>query len=363
MPHFARHLEHHNIHNPFPGIVKLEQALGHRVVSRLGANESLPKPSSPLLALFGDALTEAARLYPDPYALALRERVALLRGVETEQVLFDAGADSLILLALRLVCNAGDAVVCSAGTYPTFRYFAEGVGARVLEVPYQQQAAQLRPDLKRLAEVARAERAALLYLANPDNPTGHYWGADDILALRNALPARTMLLLDEAYIDFCAGEDAPPPGALPQTLRLRTLSKAYGLAGLRVGYALAEQAIIAKADQIRPQYALSGLAQLAAKTVLDDPDYAPELIAATIQLRERLADALRHRDLTVLPSHTNFVSVAYANPASSEAIQRRLLADGIAVHRPPHPAMRHLLRVTAQSQALSAKVLDALAEG
>ncbi|QEL57274.1 pyridoxal phosphate-dependent aminotransferase [Chromobacterium paludis] len=362
MPHYARHLEHHTIVNPFPGIAKLEAALGHKVASRLGANESLVRVDSPLLAQWGEALAELARLYPDPYALALRERAARLHGVEASQVLFDAGADSLILLALRLRCNAGDAVVCSAGTYPTFRYFAEGVGARILEVPYRQQGIGLRPDLARLCEVAQAERAVALYLANPDNPTGHYWSAADIQALRQQLPTHTMLILDEAYVDFCvAPQEAPPAGVLPNTLRLRTLSKAYGLAGLRIGFALASADIIAKADQIRPQYALSGLAQHAAALVFDDPDYSRQLVQATLQLRDKLETALRGRDLTVLPSHTNFVAVLYPNAAAAEDIQRRLLADGVAVHRPPHPALRHLLRVTAQPPALSSKVLDALA--
>ena len=148
-----------------------------------------------------------------------------------------------------------------------------------------------------------------------------------------------------------------------QHLRLRTLSKAYALAGLRVGYAIAPPDIVAKADQIRPQFALSSFAQLAAQTVMDDPDYSRQLIAATIHLRDKLADALRARDLVVMPSHTNFVCIAYRDAASSEAIHRQLLSDGIAVHRPPHPAVRHLLRVTAQPQALSAKVMAALAEG
>ena len=131
-------------------------------------------------------------------------------------MLFDTGADSLILLALRLSCNVGDAVVCTAGTYPTFRYFAEGVGARILEVPYQQQGDRLQTDLPRLAEVARAERAAVLYLANPDNPTGHYWGADELLSLREMLPSTTLLILDEAYVDFCVdAQDAPPRARCP----------------------------------------------------------------------------------------------------------------------------------------------------
>jgi histidinol-phosphate aminotransferase len=162
----------------------------------------------------------------------------------------------------------------------------------VLEVPYCQRGQHMRPDLARLAEVARAEHASVLYLANPDNPTGHYWQAEDIRTLRAALPPHTLLLLDEAYVDFCTdAADAPPAGILPHTLRLRTLSKAYALAGLRVGFAIASADIIAKADQIRPQYALSSIAQAAAQIVLDDPDYSRKLVAQTITLRHHLSHA------------------------------------------------------------------------
>ncbi|WP_293760873.1 aminotransferase class I/II-fold pyridoxal phosphate-dependent enzyme [uncultured Aquitalea sp.] len=362
MTRFARHLEHHTIVNPFPGIVKLEAALGHRIKTRIGSNESLPDPVSPLAGEFGKALAELARLYPDPYAHALRQRAAALNGVSADEVLFDTGADSLILLGLRLSCNAGDAVVTTGGSYPTFRYFAEGVGARVLEVPYLTQGDRLQPDLKRLAEVARVEHASVLYLANPDNPTGHYWQADDIRALREALPLHTLLLLDEAYVDFCTeAEDAPPAGPLPNTLRLRTLSKAYAMAGMRVGYAIAPAQLIAKADQIRPQFALSSVAQAAAQIVLDDPDYSRRLISHTLTLRHHLSHELYDLGLTPLPSHTNFVSVPYADPMQAEAIQRHLLTHGIAIHRPQHPATRHLLRITAHPQATSSRVLNALA--
>ncbi|WP_024304530.1 aminotransferase class I/II-fold pyridoxal phosphate-dependent enzyme [Pseudogulbenkiania sp. MAI-1] len=362
MTRFARHLEHHPIVNPFPGIVKLEAALGHPVRARIGSNESMPQPASPLLQLIGAAGAELARLYPDPYAHALRTRAAALNGVAAEEVVFDTGADSLILLTLRLFCNVGDTVVSTAGTYPTLRYFAEGVGAQVVEVDYARHDGLVAPDLAALAEAAHRHRAALVYLANPDNPSGHYHRAEAIERLRAALPADCVLLLDEAYVDFCVDEaDAPPAGVLPNTVRLRTLSKAYALAGLRVGYAIATADIVAKADQIRPQYALSAIAQAAAQAVLDEPDYARRLIADTLALRSQLAEALRERGLTVLPSRTNFVAIAYPDAAMAEHIQRALLADGVAVHRPPHPAMNQLLRVTAHPQALDAAVLDALA--
>jgi histidinol-phosphate aminotransferase len=147
----------------------------------------------------------------------------------------DAGADSLILLTLRSRINPGDTVVTSAGTYPTFKYFAEGVGAQIVEVPYKDTPDGLSVDLGALSAAARQHDAALVYIANPDNPTGHVHTAASITELRKSLPESTTLLLDEAYIDFSPGHAlrlSPRSESWQNTIQLRTLSKAYGLAGL-----------------------------------------------------------------------------------------------------------------------------------
>lgn len=358
MTRFARHLQDVTITNPFPGLPKLEALIGRSIVSRIGSNESMPLPGHTISQLWGEALYELARLYPDPYAGAVRQRAAALNGVDAANVVVDAGADSLIALFLRARVSPGDVVVCTAGTYPTFRYFAEGVGARIVEVPYAETEGVLHNDLPALARAAREHDAALLYLANPDNPTGTFQHTDAVRTLREQLPADCLLLLDEAYIDFCAAGERQ--GVLPATARLRTLSKAHGLAGLRVGYAIAPEEWIAKADQIRTQFAVSSVAQAAAVAALDAPDCSERLIAETLALRDALAAALLQRGLQLLPSHTNFVAIVYPDADSALARQKALLAQGVAVHRPPHPSMQHVLRVTAHPDALQDKVLQAL---
>lgn len=360
MTRFARHLATQTIHNPFQGMVRLERSLGHPIDTRIGSNESLPLDNPALSGLLGQQGMELARLYPDPYAHALRQQAARLNQVDENQVIFDSGADSLILLALRLFCNPGDTVITSAGSYPTFRYFAEGTAARVIEVTLQNGAeGGLQADLGALAFAAHQYKAALVYLANPDNPTGHYHSQSEIERFRASLPADCILLLDEAYLEFAGNPAQSKP--LPATVRLRTLSKAYALAGLRVGYAIADADIIDKADQIRPQFALSSLAQAAAGQALADRAAAESLIKTTIDCRERLRGALTERGLTVLPSWTNFVSIHYADSGLSERVQRQLYSQGVAVHRPGHPAVSHLIRLSAHPQALSNAVLDTLA--
>jgi histidinol-phosphate aminotransferase len=359
---FARHLQQHSIQNPFQGMVRLERELGHPLGVRLGSNESPPLLNPALQAFLGPLAADLARLYPDPYAHALRGLVAELNQVADSQVIFDSGADSLILLALRLFCDVGDNVVCSAGSYPAFRYFADGCGVRVLEVSLQDIAQRgMQADLGALACAAHQHQARLVYLANPDNPTGHYHAQSEIERLRHSLPPDCILLLDEAYLEFTTTSEPVRSPVLPNTLRLRTLSKAYALAGLRVGYAIADTEIITKADEIRTQFSLSSFAQAAAAIVLQAQSDVIQLTKATIKIREEFSARLIQRGLRVLPSWTNFVSIRYADSGRAEAVQRQLFNQGIAVHRPLHSAVSQLLRVTAQPLALSDTIIDTLA--
>lgn len=358
MTRFASHLQEHDINNPFPGLYRLEKNIGRQIVSRIGSNESIPVPAHPIAGLSTSQLVDLARLYPDPYATAIRQRAAALNQVDEQQVIVDAGADSLIGLFLRLRVSVGDSVACTAGTYPTFRYFAEGVGAVVHEVPYLQSGADLFNDLEALAAAARQHNASLVYLANPDNPTGTLLSPSALEAFRAKLPEQTLLILDEAYIDFCTEQQ--PFKLLPNTAHLRTLSKAYALAGLRVGYALAETALISKADQIRTQYGVSSVSQAVAIAALDDPQFAANLIEQTRNLRLQLQNLLESHGLHCMPSHTNFLCVPYPNAEITLQIQKNLLAEGIAVHRPPHPAMQSILRISAHPDACQSKVIAAL---
>lgn len=377
MNRFARSLQAALPVNPFPGLVALEARLGHAITTRIGSNEGPPISNPVIRQRFGEQFAELARLYPDPSALALRELMAKQQNVPLDNILFDAGADSLILLSLRCACDAGDTVLTSAGTYPTFRYFAEGIGARVVELGYDDlqsidQSGQLRPDLAGLAARAHSEQAKLVYLANPDNPTGYYHDRAVIRDFRQQLPADTVLILDEAYGDFAPLDDSDPVSAsvnasteYRNTVRLRTLSKAYAAAGLRLGYALADADWVRVANSVRIHYAISHVAQAAGAVLLADLSYKRQLIDETIALRQQLSERLTATCAVgamprVLASATNFVAIRYASAEHAAAIQQRLWQLQVAVHRPPHPALQSLLRVTAHPQALTDEIIQAL---
>lgn len=361
MPRYARHLYHNGPHNPFPGVKALERRLGREIPHRLGSNEGLDMPHAAISARFGDEIAALARSYSDAEAFGVRQRLATLLDIPLDTLLVDAGADSLIALALRATCDPGCVVVTSAGTYPTFSYFAKGQGCDLLEVPYQDGPGMLAPDLVALAETADRHRARLVYLANPDNPGGHLHEDRDIATLRRALPEECTLLLDEAYHDFRQDAAAPNSDAVwPGVIRVRTFSKAHGLAGLRIGYAIAVPECLEMLQKVRVHYAVSSLAQAAAETVLDQIDEVQAHIAAVIDRRERLRSWLRELGGDVPDSATNFVALRMPNADLAAQVNAELLEAGSLIHRPPHPALGHVLRISALEDALMPGRLAAL---
>ncbi|WP_416140499.1 pyridoxal phosphate-dependent aminotransferase [Halomonas sp. HK25] len=353
MPRFPDHLTDDGPDNPFPGVRVLERRLGREIPHQLGSNEGLDMPHRALREHFGDAMAAHVYSYGDSEALGIRRRLTEQKGILLEAMLVDAGADSLIALTLRAVTTRDDVVVGTTGTYPTFGYFARGQGCHLVEVPYDEGPGRLAPDLDALAQAAREHRARLVYLANPDNPGGHLHRDADVLALREALPDDCWLLLDEAYHDFREDADGEfGRRVLPGVIRLRTLSKAHGLAGLRVGYAIADPETLAVMMKVRIHYAVSTLTQAAAEVVLDHPDEVDAHVAAVRERRERLADHLRGLGADVLPSATNFVGLRLASAEQAGRVHQSLLDEGKLIARPADPALGHVLRITAVEDAL-----------
>src|SRR5690625_1148064 len=353
MSRFADYLTGPGPDNPFPGIKVLERRMGREIPHRLGSNEGLDMPHHALRERFGDAMTEHVYCYGDSEALGLRQRLASLYGLPLEATLVDAGADSLIALALRTVATPGCTVVSAGGTYPTFGYFAQAQGCRLVERPYREAPGLLAPDFDALLASAQEHRARLVYIANPDNPSGHLHGDDEIRQLRAALPQDCWLLLDEAYHDF--RDDANSAfgrEVLPGVIRLRTLSKAHGLAGLRVGYAIAEPETLAMMMKVRIHYAVSTLSQAVAETVLDRHDEVTAHIADVKRRREALAGHFRQLGAEVLPSATNFIALRLPSAELAGRLNQELLAAGILFARAAPPDLSHILRITAVEDAL-----------
>lgn len=355
-PRPAKPLRKQRVSNPFPGIAALERHSGRTITARLSANEALPLYSESLAQRYGQGLLEQARLYPDPTAYELRRAIAREHGLTNDQVLVDAGADALIHLFLRAFADRGCVVVLSAGTYPTVAYFARSLGLRTCPVDYAPRPTPAA-DLAALAEAARRRQARVVYLANPDNPTGSVHSGVALQHFAQALPEHTLLILDEAYEAFAT---AAGDWLMPNVVRLRSFSKALGLAGLRVGYAMAPTAVLEVAQAARLHYAVGTLAQGIAIQAWEDHAHRRLLIAATAALRTRFFEIATAMGLNHYPSATNFVTLPLRGRGSGEQLRQRLLDHGASLYLGLLNGRLPIARVTLQPELFTAPLSEIL---
>lgn len=307
---------------PFVGPETQERASGRRFAARLGANESGFGPSPAVIAALRDVAPEVW-MYGDPEAFDLRAALAARHGVGLANIVVGEGIDGLLCTLARLLVAPDDPVVTSRGGYPTFAYHVRAQGGALTEMPYRGD----HEDPQALADAARRTGAKLVYLANPDNPMGSWHDAGTVTGLIDALPEGCTLALDEAYADLAPAAALPAidPDD-PRVIRLRTFSKAHGLAGLRVGHAIAAPGLISAFDKVRNHFGVARPAQVAALAALRDSAWLAEVVARTASARDRIAAIAAANGLAALPSATNFVAV----DTGRDGAFARLLVGGLA---------------------------------
>lgn len=312
--------------------------------ARIGANESGFGPSPAVIGAITDAAPEIW-MYGDSEAHELRAALAAHHGVLPENILVGEGIDGLLGNLVRLVVGPGDAVVTSDGAYPTFNYHVAGFGGVLHKVPYRDDHEDPAALLRRAEEVD----AKLLYFCNPDNPMGSWHSARIVQRMIDLLPEGTLMVLDEAYIDAAPDGTAPPiDPSDPRVIRMRTFSKLYGLAGMRVGYAIAAAPLIAMFDRIRNHFGMGRLAQRAALAALHDQAWLGQVQTQVAQARAILAGIAAENGLHALPSATNFVTIDCGQDGDfARALVRDLAGRGVFVRMPFVAPMDRCIRVSA----------------
>jgi histidinol-phosphate aminotransferase len=327
---------------PFVAPEAIERQSGQPLALRLGANESMFGPSPQARAAMLAAV-ERVSLYADPECYELRATLAARHGVGIEHVVVASGIDDLLGLVARAFLDPGNPAVTSLGGYPTFNYHVVGYGGRLERVPYRDDC----NDLEGLAAAAHRTGAKLVYLANPDNPSGSWHSAEEVGAFLDALPAGCLLLLDEAYAEFAPEGTAPTFDADDsRVVRCRTFSKAHGMAGARIGYALAEPATIAAFDKIRHHYGVNLVAQAGALAALADTEYVRSVVAEVARGREEYVSLARELDLVPLPSATNFVTIDVGGVERARARVAALATRGVFIRMPGAAPLDRCIRVT-----------------
>ncbi|MFC4606062.1 histidinol-phosphate transaminase [Rhodococcus kronopolitis] len=310
---------------------------------KLASNETTPGPLPGVLAAIAEAATGINR-YPDNGAVALREALAARLGVDANRIATGCGSVSLCQELVQIVAGAGDEVVYAWRSFEAYPVVVKVAGATPVEVPLT---AEFAHDLDAML-AAVTDRTRMIIVCNPNNPTGGAFGNDVLARFLDAVPSHILVVLDEAYIEYTRpgdydGTEHPDGVALaegrPNVVVLRTFSKAYGLAGVRVGYAVADPAIISALSKVHVPFSVSTLAQAAAIASLEAAD---ELLARTDRLvveRARVRDALLAVGYEVPRSGGNFLwmplgdQAAAYSAASTEAgvLLRAYDVDGVRV--------------------------------
>jgi histidinol-phosphate aminotransferase len=346
---------------PFVGPETQERARGAAFVARLGANENGFGPAPSVI----EAIAREAPLswrYADPENHDLRVALGAHLGLAPERVVVGEGIDGLLGLIVRLIVEPGTPVVTSLGAYPTFNFHVAGFGGRLVTVPYRDD----HEDLEALLEAARRENAALVYLSNPDNPMGTWHSAEAVSAFARALPETTLLVLDEAY-----GETAPASALpavseladLPNVLRFRTFSKAYGLAGQRVGYVFGVGETVSMFHRVRNHFGVNRLGQAAALAALQDQVWLAHVITQVERSRNRIAAIAQVHGFTPIPSATNFVTIDCGRDAAyAKAILEALVSRGIFIRMPGVAPLNRCIRISTGPEPEIALFEKALGE-
>jgi histidinol-phosphate aminotransferase len=343
---------------PFLAPEAIVRRSGRPLALRLGANESAFGPSPRAVEAMCAAASQVHH-YGDPESYDVRTALARLHGVEIEHIVVGSGIDDLLGLAVRTFLDRGEVAVTSRGGYPTFNYHVAGYGGVLELVPYRDD----RNDLEGLAAAAQRTHACIVYLANPDNPSGTWYTGSDVLAFRDALPDDCLLLLDEAYSDFAPPDALPPIGADdPSIIRLRTFSKAHGLAGARIGYALAARHTIQAFEKVRLHFGVNLMAQQGALASLADPGHLSAVVAAVAEGRADYAALARELGLASLPSATNFLTLDLGAPERARALLAALAARDVFIRMPGAPPLDRCVRVTVGTPAERALFAEILRE-
>ncbi len=352
----APHILTLNAYEPGKPEEELRRELGIKRIVKLASNENPYGPSPHATEAVSGAALQLHR-YPDPRGHELRAALAAHHGVDASELCLGNGSNELIDLIARVFASRGEHVVFGHPSFPCYR-----IGSVAQQLDYT--AVPLRDhvhwNVDDLIAAVRPE-TKLLFVSNPNNPTGSYIGGADLSHLLQTVPERVLIVVDEAYVEYVAASDFVPATRLRDQRErlaiLRTFSKAYGLAALRVGYVLGRPGLVHDLNRLRAPFNVGTAGQVAARVALEDQSHLQQAVAATIRDRRALGAALSALGLQVAPSEANFVLVDVGQPG--RAVYEALLREGVIV-RPMAAPLDTMIRVTVGLPDENKRFLTAL---
>lgn len=345
-------------YQPGKPIAELERELGITDIVKLASNEN-PLGCSPKATAAMLETIKTIALYPDGNGFELKQALHKRFGVGHERMVLGNGSNDMLELAARAFLTVGDKAVYSDHAFAVYPLATQAVGAVGVSVP----AINYGHDLKAMLNAAIEHKAKLVFVANPNNPTGTFLPADALLEFMRALPANILVVLDEAYNEYLPQENRYDSVAwlkeFSNLIISRTFSKAYGLAGLRVGYAFADAQVADMMNRVRQPFNVNSVAQAAAVAALQDEDFVRQTNELNRRGMEQISAGLRKLGLEYIPSYGNFIAFKIGDGMK---MYRRLLELGVIVRPVAGYAMPEYLRVSIGTASENEKFLSVLAQ-
>ena len=355
---------------PRPGVLNISPYkpgaapdLDFERIVNISNNESPYGPSPHALAAAARSVEAGFHLYPDPSCTALRQAIAAAHGIAPDNIVCSNGSEELLGLVAKAFARDGDEIVFSQYGFMVFAMATHAVGATPVVAAENNYTASVDAILD-----AVTAKTKIVYLANPNNPTGTYLPRDELERLRAGLPAGVLLVLDCAYAEFAVADDYDVGMDLvadgtDNTLVARTFSKIYGLAAARVGWAYCPEPVADVLHRVRGVFNVSGLSQAAAAAAVADQDFVADVRAKNRTEREKVSSALTDLGLNVLPSQGNFVLVRFADAAAATGATQHLAGHGVFVRPVANYGLTDALRISIGTAEENEIFLSHLGQG
>ena len=343
MPLVPKHIRQLQSYKPGRPIEDVRRELGLKHIIKLASNENPYGPSPMALDAVQSTLADNFR-YPDASAFILREKLAGCFNLKIENVVVGGGSEGVMSAIMRTFLRQGDEIIAADNSFIGFRVLANSSGIHTNWVPLK----NYYHDLTAIAEQIN-DYTKIIYLANPDNPTGTYFPKSEFDAFMDKVPERVLVLLDEAYFEYaCHLSDYPDSMhyRYDNVITLRTFSKAHGLAGFRVGYGFAHEDLIENLNKVKLPFEPSWPAQVAATAALDDSAHIENTIASCREGMENMEMVFKELELDYIPSSANFLTLVFENEEEAASFCDTMLHNGIILRHLRGWGLPNCIRVT-----------------
>jgi len=327
-------------------ISEIQRELGLKHIVKLASNENPLGPPASSIKAAQASLSECHR-YPDAAAFELREKLATCFDLKMENVVLGGGSEGVMSTIMRTFLKPGDEILAALNSFIGFRVLANASGNHTNWIPMK----NYRYDLSSMVDAIN-DYTKIIYLANPDNPTGTYFTVDEFDSFMSRVPERVLVLLDEAYFEYAQKVPDFPDSMhyrYDNVITLRTFSKAYGLAGFRVGYGFGHTDLIGNLLKVKLPFEPAIPAQAAAIAALDDQEYLQSTLTLNTNGMNQLTQAFNKLDLKYIPSVTNFVTLVFENGDNAKGFTQNMLKNGVILRHLIGFGLPECVRVTIGS--------------